>query len=514
VLKLSDLARRPDFKVGPVLVSPSRRLVEGPAGKTSLEPLVMQVFLMLLDARGQVVSRDELFNQVWGGAMVGDDSLNRAVARVRRIEAERCPGLFEVETIPRTGYRLTIDSEAWPEAGNYDGKDIASEAPRFTRRSVAGAVAVAGIAAGGLGLWSIHSREDREFNELMGRGEEALEYGDPSSNAAPYFRRAVAIRPENAKAQGLLAYSQALRAEKTAEPGGANKILLDAERAGRSALSLKPNEPHALLAQVILQLSSLDFFSTEDRLRAILADAPDNIHVMRHLWDLMQCVGRSHDALALVGRATAIRPLAAFNHYPRAQLLWILGRNAEADRVIDQAMEFWPSHRYVRFARFTIFAFTGRPRAALAMLDGKGTAPQNYSPASIALWRVSLLALDQRTPASIAAAVRANVAAAEQDLKLSAQAVLTLSALGEVDAAFELANSLLLFRDPVETQSSGDTLLPRVTSTAWRFAPWLFTPPVASLRADPRFAHLCDGIGLSDYWRKRGVKPDYQSQTA
>ena len=46
--------------------------------------------------------------------------------------------------------------------------------------------------------------------------------------------------------------------------------------------------------------------------------------------------------------------------------------------------------------------------------------------------------------------------------------------------------------------------------TAWRFTPWLFTPPVASMRADARFNELCDGTGLTDYWRKRGVQPDYR----
>ncbi len=508
MLKLSDLARRPDFNVGPVLVSPSRRLVEGPSGKASLEPLVMHVFLMLLDARGSVVTREEIFNEVWGGAMVGDDSLNRAVARARRIEAETCPGLFEVETIPRTGYRLNLNREDWPGAGN-EQSDSRTEYRLTRRTTVVGAVGLAGVAAAGVGIWSIRGRDSREFNDLMDRGEQVLEYGDPAHYAAPYFQRAIAMRPEDARAQGLFAYSQALRAEKTAEPVGANKILLDADRAARSALALNQEEPNARLAQLIIQQSSLDFASTEDRLREILAGAPDNIYVMRQLWEMLQCVGRSHEALALVARATTIRPLAAFNHYPRAQLLWILGRNAEADRVIDQAMTFWPAHRFVRFARFTIFAFTGRPRAALAMLDGKGTAPQVYSPESIALWRKSLAALDQRTPPSIAEAVRANMAAAEQNLKLSSQAILTLAALAQVDAAFEIANALLLFRDPIKDQPSAAAPRPLVTSTAWRFAPWLFTPPTASLRADPRFKALCDGTGLTDYWAKRGVQPDF-----
>ena len=45
MLKLSDLALRPDFQIGPMLVSPSRRLVEGPGGFVHVEPLIMQVLL-------------------------------------------------------------------------------------------------------------------------------------------------------------------------------------------------------------------------------------------------------------------------------------------------------------------------------------------------------------------------------------------------------------------------------------------------------------------------------------
>ena len=73
MLKLSDLVQRPDFRLGPLEVSPARRRVAGPAGEATVEPLVMQLLLLLIDGRGQVVTRIELFNQLWGGVMVGDE---------------------------------------------------------------------------------------------------------------------------------------------------------------------------------------------------------------------------------------------------------------------------------------------------------------------------------------------------------------------------------------------------------------------------------------------------------
>src|SRR3954452_24708488 len=168
MLKLADLAGRADFNVGPLHVSPSRRLIEGPVGSTHVQPIVMKVFLLLLDARGSVVTRDELFGNAWGGVFVGDDSLNRAIARVRKIASETAPGLFEIETIPRTGYRLT-------------GEIVRSldHAPRETvgiwsrRGLIAGGAAAAAI-TGSAGLWWARSRSDPRFDAVMARGDEAF----------------------------------------------------------------------------------------------------------------------------------------------------------------------------------------------------------------------------------------------------------------------------------------------------------------------------------------------------
>ena len=498
MLKLSDLAQRPDLQLGPMLVSPSRRLVEGPGGHAHLEPLIMQVFLLLLDAGGKVVTRNELFDQCWGGVVVGDDSLNRAIAKVRRTGAQIAPGFLEIETIPRTGYRLTGEILSCFDPARAQAPNFTT--PRVSRRAIVGGGAAMALALGGAGLWSIRSREGRQFDDLMIRGTDAIAYGDPTADPAQYFRQAVALRPDDARAQGLFAYSRVVRAPEAADPGQA---LQEANKAARAALALDPKEPNARLALTISQRPTLDFAETEDQLRAILATAPANTAVMRQLWNVLQCVGRSRDALAIVERAIEVEPLGASNHFPRAQLLWILGSDAEADRVIDQALQFWPNHRWVRFARFIIFAFTGRARAALAMLENPATAPQQYSPEAKALWRISLAALEQPSPANVASARSANLDGAMRDPQFSSQAVLSLGALGQTDAAFEIVNSLYAVPS---TRGSR----PPAKSTAWRFSPWLFTPPTASLRQDRRFIPLCNEIGLTDYWARRRIKPDYQ----
>ena len=81
----SPLAHRPDLCLGAATVRPSLRSVEGPDGSITTEPRVMQVLLALADAGGAVLSRDDLMRLCWGGAVVGDDSVNRAVAEIRRL---------------------------------------------------------------------------------------------------------------------------------------------------------------------------------------------------------------------------------------------------------------------------------------------------------------------------------------------------------------------------------------------------------------------------------------------
>ena len=86
--------------------------------------------------------------------------------------------------------------------------------------------------------------------------------------------------------------------------------------------------------------------------------------------------------------------------------------------------------------------------------------------------------------------------------------VMLLCALGLTDTAFAVTDGFLLWRGKLvsEKQASGK----EIDDYNRRMSQWLFTPPVAIMRADPRFRKLCDAFGLTAYWRARGVRPDYQ----
>ncbi|HEX3430534.1 MAG TPA: winged helix-turn-helix domain-containing protein [Rhizomicrobium sp.] len=101
-----SLANEGDFRLGDIAVRPSLLEVRAGDVRETLEPRVMQVLVALAGANGMVVSRDELIRECWGGRIVGEDAINRCVARIRRLADLSGRKAFEIETIPRVGYRL------------------------------------------------------------------------------------------------------------------------------------------------------------------------------------------------------------------------------------------------------------------------------------------------------------------------------------------------------------------------------------------------------------------------
>ncbi|MBV6424482.1 MAG: hypothetical protein NAOJABEB_02293 [Steroidobacteraceae bacterium] len=99
-----DLAREPDFELGGLQVRPSAREVTRGHEVHTLEPRVMQVLVALARRRGATVSRDSLIAGCWGGAIVGEDAIQRCIGRLRRLAG--AVGGFEIETLSRIGYRL------------------------------------------------------------------------------------------------------------------------------------------------------------------------------------------------------------------------------------------------------------------------------------------------------------------------------------------------------------------------------------------------------------------------
>jgi transcriptional activator of cad operon len=66
----------------------------------------MRVLVCLAEHAGEVVSIDDLLNQVWSDVTVAPDSVYQAVASLRRVLGDDSKQPTYIETVPRLGYRM------------------------------------------------------------------------------------------------------------------------------------------------------------------------------------------------------------------------------------------------------------------------------------------------------------------------------------------------------------------------------------------------------------------------
>jgi DNA-binding winged helix-turn-helix (wHTH) protein len=70
----------------------------------------MEVLVSLANHKGEVVSRNELFQEVWPGIHVTDDALGKCIGELRRIFNGNRGGPPVIETISKRGYRIAVSA--------------------------------------------------------------------------------------------------------------------------------------------------------------------------------------------------------------------------------------------------------------------------------------------------------------------------------------------------------------------------------------------------------------------
>lgn len=464
----------------------------------------MQVLVVLAEQPGVVVSRETLFERCWGGVYVGEDSLNRVIGSLRRLSIDVARGSFEIETITRTGYRL-IGKVTQSARASSDRKS-----GHFTRRELAGG-SLGVVALGAIGGWAaVNDLKEKRFEQLLRQADKGLAGDDQFFRPDLALRaaeEAVRIHPDSARAFGWLALSRSYFAQ-VAPPSRSAEAVNSAVEATQKALAIDPQEPNALLALFEVQGSALDWWSRDRLLRRIIALRPVNTMAIGELASLLQAAGLTRESWGWNERHVRTAPLSPVLLGRRAQKLWIFGRVAAADNVIEQLRVQFPASAWVWSVRFILYAFTDRPAAAREMLEAD---PKMIAGAAEKqMWQACLDALEQRSNGAIANARQACLAMPQNPGGLaSGGAVMVLSALGDLDTAFEIANGYLLGRGKTVRRSE-TAYGPDVGDALHRIDTyWLFMPPCRAMRADRRFLPLCAGVGLVEYWRRRAIQPDY-----
>ncbi len=100
------MTARGRYRVGLVTLDPARDALSGPGGRVHLEPRVTDFAVRLARQPGEVLTREELIEDVWGGYPGADQSLSNAASKLRRALEEAGGDREVLETVPKRGYRL------------------------------------------------------------------------------------------------------------------------------------------------------------------------------------------------------------------------------------------------------------------------------------------------------------------------------------------------------------------------------------------------------------------------
>lgn len=74
----------------------------------TLEPRTMDVFKVLIDNHGEVISREQFFNQVWHGRNTVEESLTLCISELRQILKDNAKNPKFIKTIHKKGYKLLV----------------------------------------------------------------------------------------------------------------------------------------------------------------------------------------------------------------------------------------------------------------------------------------------------------------------------------------------------------------------------------------------------------------------
>ena len=515
------LAGRPDFRIGDCRISPSRHQLRGPLGTVPIEPRVMQVLVALADAGGEVVAREVLMARCWPSQTVGDDALSRTIFEIRR--AARAAGAvdFAIETVPKTGYRIKGAIAPAGIAGRA-GDDPSDEVPRAldnaipaervaralapSRRALiaAGAVAVSGVA-----LWRSGSAMALQADAWVDAGDSAMRDLDgggddsPSARAARLYREAIACSPDSARAWGRLALAERERAREPS-PATSEAAILNCRSAANRALGMDPDQADAAAAIASLPRLFGDWQGARQRLEAVLTRHPGHPETTLALIELAIETGAFRLAQRRCKRLRNSDPGSLRFRDAALSADWAARDTAAFG---DDLPGLPPARTFHR--RALMLVWNGRPAAALAVANAVTGKPAAMPPQLLAALRATLAAADSNLAADRARAVTACLAVAEHGHIGASRAMLWLGSLGATDPAFAIATGYYLQKGSIKV---------RYNSSPWADDDWtrrsrttqpLCDPLTASMRADPRFLPLVRDIGLLDYWRTSGDRPDF-----
>lgn len=353
---------------GEAVWDPSRRRLNVRGSAVALPHKALVCLEKLIAAAGEPVSREELIQAAWGGAVVEDSSLSHSILSLRKALDPGPDGSSYIETVPRIGYRLAVAIVAG-DPPTHDGASAGEVVPAAgtlqTRRARRWRVAAATLAAVGVvsvGAWAARARferaEAREQTDAMVReGLRLLRRNNAAdgTEATAVFEKVLTSDPGSA-------FAKAAMAEASARMG--NESFGRAIDLARAAVAADPTcvECRVILGWVIMTREWKWEESGRLLADAVAGSATPFAHQAYSHW--LAIHGRLPEARVQAERAVQLEPANAASLAQLQLVAYLEGRYHEAVTVGHQAAQLNPNIHNAHYWRHRALILLGDDREA------------------------------------------------------------------------------------------------------------------------------------------------------
>ena len=94
------------YRFSDYVVDTERLELSGPTGPLALQPQAFALLVFLIENADRVVTKDEIFEAVWQGRIVGDGTLNARINAIRKAVGDDGTRQETLKTLPRQGFRF------------------------------------------------------------------------------------------------------------------------------------------------------------------------------------------------------------------------------------------------------------------------------------------------------------------------------------------------------------------------------------------------------------------------
>ena len=304
---------------------------------------------------------------------------------------------------------------------------------------------------------------------LQGRYQFARSTHPSFQQAIGFYEQAIRLDPDYAAAHAALGATLSFDAAIFSNGDAARAQLDRSRRAVRTALALAPDLAVAHVARgALLMNGELDWAAAETEYRLAIRLAPNDSAGLYGLAQARAALGMRDEAIALMQQAIDRDPLDTGRYYWLSIYKSTPGNFAEAERLIDIAVNLEPAAEQGISQKVAVQVLRGQPAAALATVHAMPPG----------LWRKVSLGYATQLAGDQAAADAALQALIDQE---------------SVGAAYQIAQVFALRKDPDGVFKWLDQAWAQRDPGIRRT---LLDPFLAPYRSDPRFAAFRRKVGL------------------